>query len=85
MHVTLLHATACHQHVESMWMVIAARAGDGLVAPAKLCSRGAPEFGAQHQHGVIEHSALAEILDQGGDGLIDLAGEIGMQALDVLV
>ena len=57
-------------------------------SPARLhrpaCRRRrAAEFGPEHDEGFIEQPALLEILDEAGDGLVDLFAEAGVVTLDV--
>ncbi len=59
-----------HPHGEAVGVVISAvefRAVSGFV------HGGASEFSAPDDEGVIEKSALFEVLEEGGDGLVDLA------------
>lgn len=43
-----------------------------------LASGGAAELGGPQYEGVVQHAALFEIGDEGGGGLIDVVGEVGV-------
>ena len=39
---------------------------------------GAAEFCAEDDEGVVEHAALLEVVEQAGDGFVDLLRELGV-------
>ena len=67
--LTALDATARHPHRETTRVVIPA-----VVFPRKtaLAVDGAAEFATPDNKGVVEHTALLEILDEGPSGLINI-------------
>ena len=69
-------AAAGEPDAEAVGVVVAAFGG--RAGFLQLDGGGAAEFAAEEDEGVVEHPALAEVIDEGGDGLIDLAGEGGV-------
>lgn len=55
-----------HPHGEAMWVMITSIGLAGY-----LGNRGATEFTSSDHEGVIQQSALLQILDQGGNGTVD--------------
>src|SRR5215210_1611516 len=53
-----------------------------MVAAAAFGAGGSAEFSAEDDHRVVEQAALLEVLDQAGDGPINLRGESGMVLFD---
>src|SRR5438132_1634287 len=74
-----LDAGAGQGHVERPWVVIAA----GLVAAGVDLGRAA-EFAHPDDQRPVEHAALFEVADQGGEGGIDLPGE-GFHAGEIVL
>ena len=64
-----LHAAAGHPQREGVDVVIAA----DLVRIADLAHRRAPEFAAPDDQRVVQQSALLQVADQRGRGLVDFA------------
>src|SRR6185436_12775032 len=60
---------------------------EGMVVPAvgALGPGGAAELGAPDDQRLVEQAAPLEVLDQARDGLVDLAGELGVARLEVPV
>ena len=72
---TSLDASARHEHRETVGVVVSPR-------PLGVFSRRlATELAAPDNQGLIEHTALLEILDQPGDRLVCIACMEGMVAL----
>jgi hypothetical protein len=76
-------AAARHPDTKSVGGVIAAVRR--VTRAVEFDGRGAPKLSAEDDEGIVEHRALLEILKQGRDRLVDLAGEIGVVRLDVVV
>ena len=71
-----LRAASCHPQAESLGIVIAAVAlGEG----------GATELSGENEQGRFEEAPLFQVLDEGGDGLINRAGVLFVAVLDVAV
>jgi len=62
--------------------VVAAVVGSAI---ALAIVRGTAEFAAPDDEGVIEHAALFEVLEEGGDGFVDGADEGAVVSCDVVV
>ena len=56
-----------------------------LAVAAQLDRRRAAEFAAPDHQRVVEHAPLLQIGQQGGDRLVDLAGELAVIRFDVVV
>ena len=65
---TAFHASASHDHGEGIWVVIPSE--DLALSSTSLAEGGAAELAADDNQGVIKHTALLEVLDQGGDGFV---------------
>jgi len=63
--------------------VIVVSTGLWFSVGGKFDGRGAAEFAAPEDEGVVEHAALLEIGNECGDGLIDLCGEAAVSRFDV--
>ena len=66
-----LKSGACHPVAKAVHVVIATFA-DGVFG--RLGKRGSAEFCGEQYECVVEHAALAQVLHQRGDGLIDTLG-----------
>ena len=56
-----------------------------IATAGALGEGGAPEFAGENDEGVIEKSAGFEVLNERGDGLVDLVGHGAVAAFDVAV
>ena len=67
-----LDATSGQKHAERERLIVAA----GDIGPsAPIFSQRCPtKFGAPDNHGLVQQAALFEVVDQGGDGLVDNMG-----------
>lgn len=72
-------ATACEPHAEAVGVVVAA--GRALA----FAEGHAAEFTAPHDESFVEHAALFEIGEEGGDGLVDFGAVLAVVLLDALV
>ena len=78
---SFFHAAAGEEEGVGIGEVIAA---EGIAsAGAAFAERGAAEFTAPDDEGVIEHAALAQVADQGGDGFVGAAHFVGQAAANV--
>ena len=81
--VAAFDAASGHEAGEAVGVVVATGAAD--VGVAEFRAGGAAELGAPDDEGFIEHAALFEVVDEAGDGLIDLGAHGWHQVGDVLV
>jgi hypothetical protein len=72
-----LDAAAGHEDGEAEGVMVAAVGGLG--------AGGAAELGGPDNQRFIEKPALLQVLEQAGDGLVDLHGEVGVVLLEILV
>ena len=79
--VACFGAAAREPHRHGIGVMIATVAGASAIAIVW----GAAEFSGPDDEGVIEHAALFEVLEKGGDGFVDGANEGAVGALDVVV
>lgn len=85
-HVTTFHAAPCHPGGEAVVVVIAAIDLAGVGAFFGHFNDGRPaKFSAPEDEGFVEESALFEIGEEGGDGLITFPREVAMVLLKVVV
>ena len=76
-------AAAGHPHREAIRVVVAAELG--LATGVEFDSRRAPELTAEDDKCIVEHTALLEISQECGDGLIDFGGELLVRGCDVVM
>src|SRR6185295_19104577 len=72
-----LHAAAGHPHGEAGGVVVAAVLVLGV--------RSAAEFATPDEQRVLEHPPLLEVVDEGGNRLVDAGGVGGQLGLELLV
>src|SRR5690606_27714301 len=83
MDVPTLDAAASHPQGEGAWVMVATR--HGFEAGAVFAEGGAAKFTAPDDEGGVEQAALLEILEQGGDRLVDHAAVVGELGVEVAV
>ena len=74
-------ASAGHPHCEAVGVVIASGVG-GVFGTAEFRHRGATEFTAPDNEGIVEHAALLEVFDEGGHGLVRRLALLGEARVD---
>ena len=62
-------SASCEHHGED--------AGPVIAAAVLVDFRGAAEFGGEHDEGVVEHAAIAEVAEKGGDRVVDVGHGFG--------
>src|ERR1700722_4068305 len=86
MDVAAFYTAAGHPHGKAVVIVVAPINLPGVRSGSRQFHRGcAPEFASPNDQGLVEQAALFEVLEQGPDRLIALAGEPAMIDLDVVV
>ena len=81
-----MDAAAGQPHGEAVVVVVAAVDFAGVGAGrGQFDDGGAAEFAAPHHQHFVQHAALFQILEQGGDGLIAFLAELAVAGFDVVV
>ena len=83
--VAAFRAAAGEPHREAVVVVVAAGGGVDFLALRKFDRRGAAEFAAPDDEGVVEEAALFEIGEEGGEALAAFVGEAAVAFLNVVV
>src|SRR4051812_14457058 len=73
MYGTALDPAAGHPHREAVVIVIATEL---RFAAAQFDGGRAAKFAAPEHQGLVEHTTLLQVREQGGNGLVDLRGEL---------
>lgn len=80
--VTALGAAAGEPHGHGFGVVVTTVA---LAAAALTVVGGAAEFAAENNKGVVQHAPFFQVVDEGGNGLIDGGNQIAVRTLNVVV